>query len=1262
MGNPVPPPPMELNEGLASSPEVTLFNKVYDKIKGGVPIGDFVEKQVAKAPDDPSHWVLNTIEDLGLVTAKTVQGLTTPTNLAIIGAMALGQEEAILPKLAQLGFSVQMLRGAVQDISKGAAAAKHGNYREAGRLFGSAGVNALLIALASGKKPQGATYKVSEGTIPDRLPGDVKLRETAKDIPLPTVQDADTSPFGRRDQLQSELAKTTDPARARTLRRQIEAANREVESASVASKASGVPPAPWGQQTELPKAPEIMKGIVPVPAEPVPAPPEVIVQPRTLRAEGQVVSVTPDDIRAYVGAKLGNPQFSQVVGPKGDQQNLADDSSSEAQRIREAKLTKAQHAELFPGQPYRAGMRVGQAVDDTPGIKHPETGHKFSSTQIDLPEKAAAKVLALAKSIPDSDLSGEGRETNPHVTVKYGLHEQEPGPVEDFLGKKGPITLTLGKTSFFNPSKSSEGNDVVIVGVDSPELRALNRDVSSNFKVTDTHPEYKPHITLAYVKPGLGAKYADNSTLEGEKILADEVTFFSRNGKQATIKLKGAPTATLHPAPDFKLEAEKVVAPKYPALDPGWKLSLGSYDPKLAEKYLKSYRRNSDDAKLVADPQDASKRWIAYKPKPPAVATPKSLGPARAAYEPPSGPKPAPWKSRPGFVERRLRELNTEMIGLMQDGKDVPPDLWSEREKIESEFHENERTRKPDLPQISRTNAKIRVPPSTDTPEARTQALSPVAPPGTPKESTPEEKYRSAVEEAGAEWNGLSKDGEQVDGVMFTDPKTKSTLYLPADQVSKASVERRLAESRAQHDQARRPTAAFESGPKVQFVPERNGILFAGPKKYPVEYGYIELSDAIPSHNAPGFAVDPRHPGQQRVSYEFNPAQKAKLQEHFMAPEPDQLLSDGVTGVEGPPVMTPDGKIAGGNGRTMLYQMLYASPKAKMIRDAVVASAEKGGAEGVERMKQPIRVRRIEAPETVRDWMKLTEDLNLNPAAETTAPERTMSVGRRLSASTMQAIAGGLEDIGVDATIRDLMSARPVDFVRWLTEDGALSTKDRIRYIDPETGGLNEEGRALYESAVLGATVKDVRLLERGSRSVIAKLGSSLGPLARLQGREDEWDITPLIVEAAKMVGDAQQRGLKIADYVAQQSLFGEAPPKAIQNLAEFLDRPVNQVKKGLNQFANEAGMGGSGQGLLGVTEIIPSASFNAAFVEPVEKGPPTTKGGKPKEETTVERERRERLNAEARRKAHEKMLTPEEYEDAIKSSFESAIHANEEK
>src|SRR5262249_17754981 len=60
------------------------------------------------------------------------------------------------------------------------------------------------------------------------------------------------------------------------------------------------------------------------------------------------------------------------------------------------------------------------------------------------------------------------------------------------------------------------------------------------------HPAYKPHITLAYIKPGLGQKYVGSHALEGREFDLGDLVFSSRNGTRAVIPLRG----------DFRLSAE----------------------------------------------------------------------------------------------------------------------------------------------------------------------------------------------------------------------------------------------------------------------------------------------------------------------------------------------------------------------------------------------------------------------------------------------------------------------------------------------------------------------------------------------------------------------------------------------------------------------------------------------------------------------------------------------------------------------------------
>jgi len=165
--------------------------------------------------------------------------------------------------------------------------------------------------------------------------------------------------------------------------------------------------------------------------------------------------------------------------------------------------------------------------------------HDYASTQVNLSADASMVVRDVAKQIPDADLGEEGRETKPHITVKYGLHSDEAiETVRQLLADEPPIRATLGTTSVF-PSSETGGDEVVKVDVESEDLRRINTKIAAAVKITDTHPEYQPHVTLAYVKPGQAQQYAGQTKLEGRKLQFKQLVFSTKAGEHIAIPLTG---------------------------------------------------------------------------------------------------------------------------------------------------------------------------------------------------------------------------------------------------------------------------------------------------------------------------------------------------------------------------------------------------------------------------------------------------------------------------------------------------------------------------------------------------------------------------------------------------------------------------------------------------------------------------------------------------------------------------------------------------
>jgi hypothetical protein len=185
-----------------------------------------------------------------------------------------------------------------------------------------------------------------------------------------------------------------------------------------------------------------------------------------------------------------------------------------------------------------------------PGVAKRAGPHKFASTQFNLAEAGYPKsqgspvpvLEEMALSIPDEDLEDDGREDEPHVTVKYGLHTASPEDVRRLVEGFGYVTLRLGKTSIFparetDAQRGGEQFDVVKVDVDSPGLHRLNALLADNLPHTDTHPEYRPHVTLAYVKPGRGEQYVGMDDVDGMEVLCGRLVFSDPEGVRTVIPL-----------------------------------------------------------------------------------------------------------------------------------------------------------------------------------------------------------------------------------------------------------------------------------------------------------------------------------------------------------------------------------------------------------------------------------------------------------------------------------------------------------------------------------------------------------------------------------------------------------------------------------------------------------------------------------------------------------------------------------------------------
>lgn len=113
--------------------------------------------------------------------------------------------------------------------------------------------------------------------------------------------------------------------------------------------------------------------------------------------------------------------------------------------------------------------------------------------------------------IDSNDLhADDASKDSAHITVKYGLMDCGPTTqhLTDSLASILPFSVLIQDLALFQIADQ----DILIFPVESPELHMLNGIICKYLPHEDTFKDYRPHVTVAYLKSGMGVKYTSLPT------------------------------------------------------------------------------------------------------------------------------------------------------------------------------------------------------------------------------------------------------------------------------------------------------------------------------------------------------------------------------------------------------------------------------------------------------------------------------------------------------------------------------------------------------------------------------------------------------------------------------------------------------------------------------------------------------------------------------------------------------------------------------
>lgn len=375
-------------------------------------------------------------------------------------------------------------------------------------------------------------------------------------------------------------------------------------------------------------------------------------------------------------------------------------------------------------------------------------------------------------------------------------------------------------------------------------------------------------------------------------------------------------------------------------------------------------------------------------------------------------------------------------------------------------------------------------------------------------------------------------------------------------------------------------------------------------------YAIVEADDLIPSHDARQ-GYHPNKYGDLNERPYNDPTEgkalRARVGEISENIDPDFLLSNTPTAVDGPPIVNPDLVVLGGNARTMAQQLAYsrgggyAGGLAQATRQRASMYGIGGG--GLSQFKNPVLVRVLNEADAGAPG-ELSRLLNESFTSTRTSDSDAASLSRNIDDAASLSIARLMGDGTLGEAFNN--PARSSQLQSALVKSGAYNPSDLNRMMD-QRGLFNQQARREIENTLLAVAVPDIRRMAELSPAMRSTLIRSLPALTTLRASGiDGRDFTEILGNALDIVKERRATNAASIDDLLTQSSMMPQPWRGDEQ-ALLLARAMESDKPTTlsDRFTSMAAVAGddlSGQGRM--FDDDPAQGFNDIF------GPRSNIGG----------------------------------------------------
>jgi hypothetical protein len=312
------------------------------------------------------------------------------------------------------------------------------------------------------------------------------------------------------------------------------------------------------------------------------------------------------------------------------------------------------------------------------------------------------------------------------------------------------------------------------------------------------------------------------------------------------------------------------------------------------------------------------------------------------------------------------------------------------------------------------------------------------------------------------------------------------------------------------------------------------------PEGLPAHYAVMEATDAQTSHMPHTYEKREGYNqnGQPR-DYSTNTQAQTGVESRASSIDLDQVLSNGATTMEGPPVIDQRAHVISGNGR--MLSLLTALRKApEQFGKYVAGLRERAASFGVEpgevlKFTNPVLVKVLDNP--VHDdiqWSLLGTELNRDPMMGMSGSEQGVAMARLLSPEYTERLGNIINSMptvnseGKAITVREAMRMRSGDIAQMMRDAGIISANKGAEFLTPK-GDLNETSKMLFENMMAGLTVTDSSVLENAPAAVKDKLTRAGLFFISMRDAGENWNLASMNTDAIRLMTRAQDAQARLA-------------------------------------------------------------------------------------------------------------------------------------